>query len=101
MTDGVLMEVHSIVCPCYPGAILLKDVLQQLKVPKRACVAWLALSGSCSSRRVARAACIAWLVRLASRGSHRARLSPPQAKIVGLFTARKTPRCNLAIEFSF
>ena len=27
-------------------------------------------------------------------------LSPPQAKNFG-FTARKTPRCNLAIEFSF
>ena len=27
--------------------------------------------------------------------------SPPQAKNFGLFSARKTPRCNLAIEFSF
>ena len=27
--------------------------------------------------------------------------SPPQAIFLGFFTARKTPRCNLAIEFSF
>ena len=25
----------------------------------------------------------------------------PQPKNFGLFTARKTPRCNLALEFSF